>query len=124
MNVEPAPPGSLVIEVEGGRYVVPPGEQWLIGRAAEANIRLVDDRVSRRHAVVAPAQGGWRLVDAGSSNGVFHCGQPVTELPITGDITVHLGRSSARPPSAAGARRSSGFGSAVACGSPSRYHQL
>lgn len=93
MNVLPAPPGSLVIEVEGRQYVVPPGAQWLIGRSAEASIRLTDERLSRRHAFVVPAPTGWRLVDAGSSNGIFHRGQRAAELTVHADVTVHLGAS-------------------------------
>jgi len=91
MNLESAPPGSLVIEVEGRAYVVPPGVQWLIGRSDEAGIRLADDRLSRRHALVVPAPTGWRLVDAGSSNGIYHRGQRTAEVTVNGDVTVHLG---------------------------------
>ncbi len=90
MNTVPAP-GSLVIEVEGRRYVVPPGAQWLIGRSAEASIRLTDERLSRRHALILPAAAGWRLVDAGSSNGIYHRGQRTAELIVNDDVTVQLG---------------------------------
>lgn len=91
MSVQPPPPGSLVIDVEGRQYVVPPGAQWLIGRSAEASIRLTDDRLSRRHAFVLLSPDGWRLVDAGSSNGIYHRGQRTAELSVPGDLTVHLG---------------------------------
>jgi pSer/pThr/pTyr-binding forkhead associated (FHA) protein len=43
-----------------------------IGRAASNQIPLVDDRVSRRHAVIqAQQQGEFWLVDFGSRNGTF-----------------------------------------------------
>ncbi|MGB9377847.1 MAG: FHA domain-containing protein [Mycobacteriales bacterium] len=92
MSSQPAP-GSLVIDVGGRQFIVPPGAQWLIGRSAEATIRLTDDRLSRRHAVVMPGPAGWRLVDAGSSNGMYHRGQRVSELAVDSDITVQLGDS-------------------------------
>lgn len=40
-----------------------------IGRAPERTIRVDDNRVSRRHASVAPSASGYTLIDEGSSNG-------------------------------------------------------
>lgn len=52
----------------------------VIGRAAEADLSLLQDNtVSRRHASVVPQDGGYLIRDEGSSNGTFVNGQRVTE---------------------------------------------
>jgi pSer/pThr/pTyr-binding forkhead associated (FHA) protein/putative methionine-R-sulfoxide reductase with GAF domain len=43
--------------------------ELVIGRDADCTVQVDDDRVSRRHAVLRPADGGWRLEDLGSKNG-------------------------------------------------------
>ncbi|MBI2708470.1 MAG: DUF3662 domain-containing protein [Actinobacteria bacterium] len=42
-----------------------------IGRGADRRVRIDDDRVSRRHALVRLERTGWVLVDEGSSNGTW-----------------------------------------------------
>jgi pSer/pThr/pTyr-binding forkhead associated (FHA) protein len=49
----------------------------VIGRAAEADVRLDDPGVSRRHAELRYADGNVELVDLGSTNGVSVNGTPV-----------------------------------------------
>jgi len=44
---------------------------YIIGRSAEADIRLPDERVSRRHASLKWSGTGFALVDLGSTNGTF-----------------------------------------------------
>jgi signal transduction histidine kinase len=54
-----------------------------IGRDANNSCRLHDTEASRRHAEVRPLpEGGFQLVDLGSSNGTFLNQQPVKE-PVT-----------------------------------------
>jgi len=90
---DPAPPPaeSLHIEVEGRSYVVPPGEEWLVGRGSGATIRLTDTRISRRHAFIRRAEDGWRLVDAPSANGLYQAGERVAEVVVDGELPVVLG---------------------------------
>ncbi len=92
MEAGPLPPaGSLVVEVEGHRYVVPPGAQWMLGRSMEAQVRLTDDRISRRHALLRPTPAGWEMVDANSSNGFYQNGRRITQLAVDGDLVISLG---------------------------------
>jgi predicted RNA-binding Zn-ribbon protein involved in translation (DUF1610 family) len=69
----------LAFEYEAGESVVPVPEGWTrIGRSVSAEIRLDDPTVSRRHAVVVRTpQGGLRVLDDRSLNGVFVNGEPV-----------------------------------------------
>ena len=58
----------------------------VLGRAAEADLRLNDPGVSRRHAEVRQERGGFFAVDLGSTNGVRVNGAPVTRQQLkTGD---------------------------------------
>ncbi|MHB1539630.1 MAG: FhaA domain-containing protein [Solirubrobacteraceae bacterium] len=59
--------GALLI-VEGEEVVVPPAGA-VIGRSRECDVVLHDGGVSRRHAEIRPAAGGWTVADLGSTNG-------------------------------------------------------
>jgi hypothetical protein len=130
-------PGGLVVHVGPAATPLPLGE-WVIGRAPEADVRIDDDRVSRRHAVVRYGVGGWELVDGGSLNGIWLAGRQVQRVPVPpGGLTVLIGgregvrlrlapdRSPVAPqPSAPGA---AGSGPAPAPGtSPAgvRFHEV
>jgi ABC transport system ATP-binding/permease protein len=70
---------------------LPVGE-WAIGRAAESDIRIDDDKVSRRHALVRALAAGWELMDGGSLNGIWLDGRQVQSLLIPpGGVTVLFG---------------------------------
>jgi pSer/pThr/pTyr-binding forkhead associated (FHA) protein/tetratricopeptide (TPR) repeat protein len=58
-------------------------EPLTVGRDASCGLVLADSTVSRRHARIGqtPA-GGYRVVDLGSGNGVFHQGKKVAELDL------------------------------------------
>jgi len=47
------------------------GERHVMGRSSDADIRLVEDTVSRRHAAVEVADGEWTVTDLGSRHGTF-----------------------------------------------------
>jgi pSer/pThr/pTyr-binding forkhead associated (FHA) protein len=70
---------------------LPVGE-WVIGRAPDSDIRIDDDRVSRRHAVVRALVTGWELADGGSLNGIWLDGRQIqrTAIPV-GGLTVRFG---------------------------------
>jgi pSer/pThr/pTyr-binding forkhead associated (FHA) protein len=88
---------------ERGRYieVQGPGEQLLIplggevihiGRGLSADLRLDEDSVSRRHAILVHRLSGLRILDDRSSNGTFVNGRRVTQADLrNGDVLV-LGR--------------------------------
>src|SRR5205814_1894417 len=42
-----------------------------VGRQETAEVRLDDASVSRQHAELAPTERGWRVRDAGSTNGTY-----------------------------------------------------
>jgi len=53
-----------------------------IGRAVEAGVQLRDASVSRHHAKLELREGTWRIVDAGSRNGVTLRGERVTDAAL------------------------------------------
>jgi len=61
------------------------GRDHLIGRDRDSDLLLDDDRVSRRHALLAGDESGWRITDLGSKNGTAVDGRPVTDPAPTGD---------------------------------------
>ena len=65
---------DLILEVvegpDAGRQM-PVDRPIVIGRGDDADLRLADDEVSRRHARVAPEDGGAVVEDLGSANGTF-----------------------------------------------------
>jgi hypothetical protein len=66
--------------------------EWVIGRAPDSDIRIDDDRVSRRHAVVRASAHGWELSDGGSLNGIWLDGKQVRRVPVpAGGLTVRFG---------------------------------
>jgi pSer/pThr/pTyr-binding forkhead associated (FHA) protein len=70
------PKRRAVMIVDGKRLVVPTGGA-VIGRSRDSDIVLADSNVSRRHAQISPAPGGWTVEDLGSTNGVRVNGRAV-----------------------------------------------
>jgi hypothetical protein len=63
-----------------------------VGRGFGADIRLEDQSVSRRHAILHDRPSGTRLLDDRSANGTFVNGRRITEARLVdGDVLV-LGR--------------------------------
>jgi len=92
----PAPAGrsAATIEVNGTRHpLTPPG--LVVGRGAEADLRINDPGVSRRHAEfrVTTGRDGPELsvVDLGSTNGTLVDGKRVTEARLKGGSVVRIG---------------------------------
>jgi pSer/pThr/pTyr-binding forkhead associated (FHA) protein/pimeloyl-ACP methyl ester carboxylesterase len=55
------------------------GESLTIGRGAENGLRIEEKGVSRRHARLEAVQGGYRIIDLGSLNGIRYQGGRVKE---------------------------------------------
>lgn len=67
------------------------GERMRIGRSAECELVLEDSSVSRVHAELVAEEGGWRLRDLGSKNGVHVDGMPVRDLLLPPSCWLRLG---------------------------------
>ncbi len=88
---------------EAGRYieVQGPDERLLIGlgrgvthigRGLAADLRLDEDSVSRRHAILVYRSSGSRILDDRSSNGTFVNGRRVTQADLKDGDVLALGR--------------------------------
>jgi FHA domain len=94
MPAQPTEPGRY-IEVQGvgePLLVALDGEVTHIGRGLAADLRLDEDSVSRRHAILVHRDSGSRILDDRSSNGTIVNGCSVTQAELhNGDVLV-LGR--------------------------------
>ena len=97
-------PQTELIATLGGRElyraVLPPG-QYVIGREADAQIRLLgSERVSRHHALLTLNYFDWIIEVTGSSNGTYVAGDTIAEPTFifpqqevhVGDVQLHLRR--------------------------------
>ena len=78
----------------GVRRVPMTGAPLRIGRAPECEVVLKDNRVSRRHARLAPRDGVLILTDLGSTNGTRVNGHRVTEVVLGAGDRVQIGETS------------------------------
>ena len=91
-----ARPGRAVLSAEGKRFVIA-ATGAVVGRSRECDVVLADSNVSRRHARIAFAQGGWTVEDLGSTNGVHVNGRRVTGAePLAPGDRLDIGTVSAR----------------------------
>ncbi len=72
----------------GDQRVVVDHDRFVLGRSArDAHFALRDGNVSRQHAIIERAQGGWVVVDMASTNGILVNGTRVTRAPLRpGDV--------------------------------------
>jgi len=102
-----APP--LVVRSSGGTVTLSPGAVYRIGRDPGADVTVDAPVVSWRHAELVATAGQWLIEDAGSTNGTFLDGSPVSRMRITGTVEIRLGHPKDGPlltcsvPDAAGA---------------------
>jgi hypothetical protein len=87
--------GGAVVLGDGRRFPLA-GATLTIGRATDATVRVTDTSVSRRHAEIRPAGGGWTIVDLGSTNGTRVNGSPVTERTLQDGDTITVGDATLR----------------------------
>jgi hypothetical protein len=84
----------LVLEVNGTRHPLqPPG--LVIGRGSDADLRINDPGISRRHAQIQVTAAGPQLkidiVDLGSTNGIVVNGQRVQQSPLYEGSRIEIG---------------------------------
>jgi hypothetical protein len=87
---------DVVIEVSGMKHpLTPPGV--VIGRGTEAQLRIDDPGISRRHAQISlkESEGGTIVTvsDLGSTNGVLLNGQRVESAQVTDGSEIRLGNT-------------------------------
>ena len=63
-----------------------------LGRGFSADLRLEDQSVSRRHAVIVNGGEGARILDDRSANGTFVNGRRVTDAVLRDRDVIRLGR--------------------------------
>jgi len=98
-----AQPGPVAIPSEPGHYlqVQAPGEARLvrveagvthIGRGLSADLRLDENSVSRRHAMLIREDSGARILDDRSSNGTFVNGRRIEQADLSSGDVIKIGR--------------------------------
>lgn len=89
-------PSQLVISegVNAGVSVPLDTDPILLGRGADATIRLDDDYVSTRHARFVPHGEDWYVEDLGSTNGTYIGSQRITApMVVSIGVQVRLGKT-------------------------------
>jgi two-component system cell cycle response regulator len=69
------------------------GDRSVLGRGERADIRVLDDGVSREHAAVEREDGKMVLVDLDSTNGTFWNGKRVPRQDLTDGDKISIGSS-------------------------------
>lgn len=64
-----------------------------VGTSPESGLVLSDATVSRHHCAISPVEGGVRVRDEGSRNGVFFGGMRVYDVVLTSATQVQLGNT-------------------------------
>jgi len=85
----------LSLEDGSGRREFPlDKERVTIGRLPESDVTIPDPGASRSHAEIRSAEGGYTLVDLGSTNGTMVNGQRVREQQLEDGDRITIGRTS------------------------------
>lgn len=77
----------------GQRQEFPAGTRVRFGRHPECEVSFDPHRdidASSRHAELRAVDGGWVLVDSGSSNGTYVEGHRITEAPVARDAPIAI----------------------------------
>ncbi|HYV78110.1 MAG TPA: FHA domain-containing protein, partial [Streptosporangiaceae bacterium] len=82
---------SLVVRTGESERSLAAGRVYLVGRDPQADIMVIDFRVSWHHAELRPARGRWALADLASSNGSYADGRRADLIEIDGTRQIRLG---------------------------------
>jgi pSer/pThr/pTyr-binding forkhead associated (FHA) protein len=90
-----APTVLAITEGANAGVSVPLGDApILLGRGADATIRLDDDYVSTRHAQFVPHGDDWYVEDLGSTNGTYIGSQRITTpMVVSIGVQVRVGKT-------------------------------
>ena len=81
---------SAWLRMDGERVTLTPAG-LIIGRAADADLRLEDRLASRRHARIEPRSGQYVLSDLSSTNGTFVNEHPTQVHPLQDGDRIRIG---------------------------------
>jgi hypothetical protein len=87
----PEPPREVFALAIGGKPHELGKPRVVLGRSKEADIRVPDDNVSRRHAEIRLEEDGYWIVDLGSMNGTIVNGKRVDRARLDDDDRITLG---------------------------------
>ena len=89
----PGPGRYLEVQGAGRTLLIPVGTEPVhIGRGLNADVRLDESSVSRRHAILVPRVAGSRILDDRSSNGTFVNGRRVQQADLSDGDVIVVGR--------------------------------
>lgn len=80
-----------VDEIHKKKYLIQPGRGLVLGRSKEANIVLIDENVSRKHAKIAVDGDTLLIKDLKSGNGTFVNGEQVKAKELAEDQLIVVG---------------------------------
>ena len=81
-------------KVSGESLYILFGSQFLIGREEGCEIRIMDERVSRKHCLIKFSEEGARLTDLGSTNGTYRNEQLIEdEIILSTKDKIDLGHA-------------------------------
>jgi ABC-type multidrug transport system ATPase subunit len=86
-------PPLLTIWHDGSQHTFTAGHDVVIGRDADADIRIVDPRISRAHLILRFEQGKWLAIDNGSVNGTFVNGYRRPVIDIHDGQSINIGNA-------------------------------
>ncbi|MCV7402515.1 FHA domain-containing protein [Mycobacterium fragae] len=93
----PVPAPTLAVRIGPESHTLDPeAGVAVIGRDADAAVRLNDDRISRSHVRLEPRREGWQAIDT-STNGIFVDGVRRSSVLVTAPTTIHLGAADGIP---------------------------
>jgi ABC-type multidrug transport system ATPase subunit len=83
----------LTIWHDGSQHTFTAGHDVVIGRDEDADIRVVDPRISREHLILRFEQGKWLAIDNGSVNGTFVNGYRRPVIDIHDGQSINIGNA-------------------------------
>ena len=99
-RVSPAASGTTLIatwqDEKGAQHEQEFGGRIQVGRDMQADIRLLDDRVSRRHLDAYAVGDKWYVRDLSSLNGSYVNGKPIELMEIDESLEVAFDRTGPR----------------------------
>jgi ABC transport system ATP-binding/permease protein len=83
----------LTIWHDGSQHTFTAGHDVVIGRDEDADIRIVDPRISREHLILRFEHGKWLAIDNGSVNGTFVNGYRRPVIDIHDGQSINIGNA-------------------------------